>query len=279
VSLAKSTKVVLSLAGPFDKYGRNLVKACAENGTDYADITGEIGLFVKDSAKLEEAAKKTGARIVHCCGYDSVPADLLTRKIVNTLEKATKETAEGLVITSAADMDFTQGTASGGTIASILNMIESIIANPKEFSEARNPYQIGGAPEGWSKDKWSTLSDEKFPRYCTDLRSWVCPFIMAPCNTRVVRKSLAGKNSIYREVSSSQGAFGLTKCILSWFFISLFMVLLVFKPFRNFVGWIRPPGSGPTLKEQENGQWRYIISARTTGEKEIFIHGFAQAVN
>jgi short subunit dehydrogenase-like uncharacterized protein len=47
--LAKRTKVVLSLAGPFAKYGRNLVKACAENGTDYADITGEIALFVKDS--------------------------------------------------------------------------------------------------------------------------------------------------------------------------------------------------------------------------------------
>jgi len=54
--LAKRTKVVLTLAGPFAKYGKNLVKACAENGTDYADITGEIGLFVKCSDEHVEAA-------------------------------------------------------------------------------------------------------------------------------------------------------------------------------------------------------------------------------
>lgn len=75
------TSVVLAMAGPYSFIGRNIVKACAECGTDYADITGETVPFVRDSIKqYHELAKEKGSRIVHCCGYDSVPSDILAKK-------------------------------------------------------------------------------------------------------------------------------------------------------------------------------------------------------
>jgi len=85
------TNVVLAMAGPFSIIGRNIVKACAESGTDYADITGETVPFVRDSIKnLHELAKEKGSRIVHCCGYDSVPSDLLAKKVLETIRSQSK---------------------------------------------------------------------------------------------------------------------------------------------------------------------------------------------
>src|SRR3954463_5113474 len=74
--LASATRVVATTVGPYAKYGMPLVEACARAGTDYADLTGEV-LFVRESAERFHAlAAGTGARIVHACGFDSVPSDL-----------------------------------------------------------------------------------------------------------------------------------------------------------------------------------------------------------
>src|SRR5690242_13205282 len=75
-ALAKRTRVVVTTVGPYTKYGLPLVAACAAAGTDYADLTGEM-LFIRDSIDLyHKQAADTGARIVHSCGFDSVPSDL-----------------------------------------------------------------------------------------------------------------------------------------------------------------------------------------------------------
>ena len=280
-TLAQRTKVVLTLAGPYTKYGRALVAACARYGTDYADITGETGVFVSDMIKQHhEIAMGSGARILHCCGFDSVPADLLARKAVVEMEKADPQ-AKGYVVTSACDAEFSKGTASGGTLASIITMFEYFKENREKFAESQNPYALGGAPEGWNRSQWSSLPDETIPRYCTELRSWCCPFIMAMCNTRIVRRSMSGKNVIYRELQAHQGPMGLTKCLMVCFFLIFFMALMLIPPFRKFLAWIRPPGSGPTLEERENGQWREIIAARSAYDqaKPTFMHGFAEAWN
>ena len=83
--MARATRVVISTVGPYKKYGTPLVEACADNGTDYIDLTGE-GSFVEDMiTEYNEEAMDTGARIVNCCGYDSIPADLGTRLTVEQL--------------------------------------------------------------------------------------------------------------------------------------------------------------------------------------------------
>ncbi len=75
-TLAARCRVVATTVGPYRKYGMPLVEACADTGTDYADLTGE-SLFIRDSIdRCHERAQSSGARIVHCCGFDSIPSDL-----------------------------------------------------------------------------------------------------------------------------------------------------------------------------------------------------------
>lgn len=93
------SNVVLSMAGPYARIGGNLLKACVDCGTDYADITGETVPFVRDSIKnYHELAKKNGARIVHCCGYDSVPFDLLSRKAIKEIRSYNKDDTVNMII-------------------------------------------------------------------------------------------------------------------------------------------------------------------------------------
>jgi len=75
-TLAKRCRVVATTVGPYRKYGIPLVEACADAGTDYIDLTGEP-LFIRDSIdRCDGRAQESGARIVHCCGFDSIPSDL-----------------------------------------------------------------------------------------------------------------------------------------------------------------------------------------------------------
>ena len=74
--MAARTQVVVTTVGPYLKYGLPLVAACAAAGTDYADLTGEA-MFIRESIDLyHKQAVDTGARIVHSCGFDSIPSDL-----------------------------------------------------------------------------------------------------------------------------------------------------------------------------------------------------------
>lgn len=74
--MTKQTQVIISTVGPYLQYGEPLIKACATNGTDYVDLTGEA-IFIKDMLdKYQETAKQSGARIVNSCGFDSIPSDL-----------------------------------------------------------------------------------------------------------------------------------------------------------------------------------------------------------
>ena len=75
-AMVKSAKCVISTVGPYTLYGENLVEVCAQEGTDYVDLCGEVLFMHKMIARHEETAKKSGARIVFSCGFDSIPFDL-----------------------------------------------------------------------------------------------------------------------------------------------------------------------------------------------------------
>ena len=74
--LTMSTDVILSTVGPYAKYGSELVLACAKNGTDYCDLAGETQWIQKMINKNQQIAEQTGARIIHACGFDSIPFDI-----------------------------------------------------------------------------------------------------------------------------------------------------------------------------------------------------------
>jgi short subunit dehydrogenase-like uncharacterized protein len=84
-AMAESTRVVITTVGPYVEYGEPLVRACAERGTDYTDLTGEPEFVDRMFVKYHEAAESTGARLVHACGFDSIPHDLGARFTVELL--------------------------------------------------------------------------------------------------------------------------------------------------------------------------------------------------
>ncbi|MBD0747831.1 saccharopine dehydrogenase [Streptomyces sp. CBMA152] len=112
-ALAESARVVATTVGPYVWYGEGLVAACAEAGTDYLDLTGEPEFVDTMYVRHDARARETGARLVHACGFDSVPCDLGVYYTVQQLPKDVPLRVDGFLRTSA--------TFSGGTLASALN--------------------------------------------------------------------------------------------------------------------------------------------------------------
>ncbi|MBO8192232.1 saccharopine dehydrogenase NADP-binding domain-containing protein [Streptomyces oryzae] len=110
--LAARSRVVASTVGPYLRYGARLVAACAEAGTDYLDLAGEPEFVDLMYLRHHSRAKETGARLVHACGFDSVPHDLGARFTVEQLPAGVPLSVDGFVRSNAA--------FSGGTFASAL---------------------------------------------------------------------------------------------------------------------------------------------------------------
>lgn len=158
-ALAESTRVLATTVGPYVWYGEGLVAACAEAGTDYTDLTGEPEfvdlMFVRHDAR----ARETGARIVHACGFDSVPHDLGVLFTVRQLPEGVPLTVDGFVRTNAM--------FSGGTLASALNAMgrgrETLrAARERRLHEPRLVGRRARAPLGG-------------PRFSPETGAWALP--------------------------------------------------------------------------------------------------------
>jgi short subunit dehydrogenase-like uncharacterized protein len=130
-SLASRTRVVLTTVGPYALYGSNLVAACVEAGTHYCDLAGEVQWIRKMVDTHHERAQQTGAKIVHCCGFDSIPMDIGVWALQDAVHSKYGSFCESISMLVKA----TKGTASGGTLASMMNLI-------KESREDRNVARI-----------------------------------------------------------------------------------------------------------------------------------------
>ncbi|MGW0417178.1 saccharopine dehydrogenase family protein, partial [Streptomyces collinus] len=111
--LAEHARVVATTVGPYVSYGEDLVAACADTGADYLDLTGEPEFVDRMYVRHDARARETGARLVHACGFDSVPHDLGVYFTVRQLPEGVPLTVDGFVTADAA--------FSGGTLASALN--------------------------------------------------------------------------------------------------------------------------------------------------------------
>jgi short subunit dehydrogenase-like uncharacterized protein len=112
-AVAESARVVISTVGPYILYGEPLVAACAAAGTDYVDLTGEPEFVDLMWLRYHEEAEKTGARLVHCCGFDSIPHDLGAFFTVQQLPEDAPLRVNGFVKTN--------GSFSGGTYQTAIN--------------------------------------------------------------------------------------------------------------------------------------------------------------
>jgi len=187
--LAKRTRVVVTTVGPYSKYGLPMVAACAEAGTDYADLTGET-MFIRESIDLyHEQAADTGARIVHSCGFDSIPSDLT----VYALYKRALQDGAGQLGDTTFVMREMVGGVSGGTVASMMEVLSEASADPDLRQEMNDPYTL--TTDRAAEPDLGHQSDTPWRRgrdIAPELGGiWVGAFVMAAPNSRIVRRSNA----------------------------------------------------------------------------------------
>jgi short subunit dehydrogenase-like uncharacterized protein len=264
-ALARAARVVVSTVGPYRRQGLALVEACATAGTDYTDLTGEV-LFIRDSIdRCHEAAAQTGARIVHSCGFDSVPSDLGAL----LLHQAASADGAGALGDTTLVVTALKGGVSGGTLASMMEQLDEVRATPRLRQVVDDPYAL--SPDRAAEPGLGDERDLGRVSYDPALRMWLGPFAMAGINTRVVRRSNAlqgwayGRRFRYREVTGfgSGPAAPLRGTAVSAAFRSV-EAGLAFGPSRALLGRLLPsPGQGPSDKARRNGYFRIQVHTRT----------------
>src|SRR4051812_43734798 len=169
--LPEHARVVASTVGPYVRYGEPLVAACADTGADYLDLTGEPEFVDLMYVRHDARARETGARLVHACGFDSVPHDLGAYFTVRQLPEGVPLTVDGYVTADAA--------FSGGTLASALNQFargRQMIAAARDRGR-HEPRLVGrraSAPTGT-------------PRYAQEIGAWALP--LPTIDAQIVRRS------------------------------------------------------------------------------------------
>ncbi|MDG1943677.1 MAG: saccharopine dehydrogenase NADP-binding domain-containing protein [Halioglobus sp.] len=254
-SLVRQTRVMCTTVGPYAKFGTPLVSACVDAGTHYCDLTGEVQWMARVIPEYQQAAEASGARIVHTCGFDSVPFDMgnwYVQQVMFERHGVYAQQVKGRVGRN-------RGSASGGTIASILNMMEEAKRDPSIRRQVANPYALypAGIPAG--KDG----ADQMGAVFDPDFSEWTSPFIMAAINTRVVRRSNAllgfpwGEGFRYDEATLSDSRYRATLASAAGV---IGMLTLALGPTRKLAQRFLPkPGDGPSLEQREAGHYEVFF--------------------
>ncbi|MEZ0350403.1 trans-acting enoyl reductase family protein [Mycobacterium sp. pR1184] len=271
--MAARTQVVVTTVGPYARYGMPLVAACAAAGTDYADLTGEA-MFIREAIDLyHKQAADNGARIVHCCGFDSVPSDLT----VYALYRAARDDGTGELGDTNFVMRALMGGFSGGTVASIMGVLRAASSDADVRSLLADPYTLstdrGAEPELGRQPDLPWRRGRYIAPELTGV--WTAGFLMSSINTRIVRRSNAlldwayGRRFRYTEhmslgssplapvASAIMAGIGNASIGLGSRYLRLLPDALVDR--------ITPkPGTGPSAKTRDRGYYRLETYTSTT---------------
>ena len=264
--LASGTKAVVTTVGPYQQGGLALVEACANAGTHYADLAGEI-LFMRDSIDAyDTAAKHSGARIVHASGFDSIPFDLG----VLVLREKVREDGAGELEDTTSMVVGLRGSASGGTVASLLGQLDEAKGDRERGRLMVDPYAL--SPKRDAEPDLGDEADLRTVKRDSDTGAWLAPFVMAAINTRVVRRSNAlqewdyGRRFKYREAMafrSGPAAPAIAAAVTAG--LGGVMAGLQFGPTRAVLEKVLPSqGEGPSEKARESGFFKIEIRTRTS---------------
>ena len=278
-AMAARTRVVLTTVGPYSKYGLPLVAACAKTGTDYADLTGEA-MFVRQSIDdYHKQAIDTGARIVHACGFDSIPSDMS----VYALFRRARQDGEGDLLDTNYVLRGFAGGVSGGTMASMIEVMRAASGNPDTRKLLEDPYTLaqdrGAEPElGPQPDLPWRRGREIAPELAG---TWAGGFVMAPYNTRIVRRSNAlldyayGRRFRYAEYMGVGPSLAAPVLSAATTVVTAGTAALGYRFFRflprRLVERLAPkPGTGPSEEVRENGYYRVeTYTTTTTGARYV----------
>jgi len=266
--LCQQTRVVISTVGPYALYGEPLIKACVESGTDYIDLTGEA-LWVKRMIDLYESkAQETGARIVHSCGFDCIPSDLGVWYLQQQSKQRFGEYCNDIKMRVKA----IKGGASGGTVASMVNIVEEATKDKELRRQLANPYSL--CPKGSITNPQQRSI--KGAKKDSASGNWIAPFAMAAINERVVLRSNAllsyADDFRYNEaVLMGSGVNGAFKANSMSVGLGAFILGIVFPPTRwALQKYVLPkPGEGPSLDKQEKGFFDIRFFGQTSNGKTI----------
>jgi short subunit dehydrogenase-like uncharacterized protein len=262
--LAAGTTALATTVGPYARHGLPVVEACAAAGTHYADLTGELGFLRAAIDAAGARARSTGARLVHACGYDSVPSDLGVHLLHGA---AAADDSGGLGEVHA--LATARGGVSGGTIASLLGEVDAARTDPWVRRLHADPYALSpdrdAEPGGPQQSPFAPLRRIR--------GRWAAPFVMAPFNTRVVRRSNAltgwayGRDLRYAEhVDAGRGASGLGTALAVTAASALGGAALALPPTRSLAERLLPAaGHGPDEETRRTGWFRHRFLATTAG--------------
>jgi short subunit dehydrogenase-like uncharacterized protein len=269
--LAANTQVVCTTVGPYTKYGTPLVDACVEHGTDYCDLTGEVNWAREIIDEYHDAAVDAEARIVHSCGYDSIPADLGTL-LAQTFAVAEFDSPCHEV---RIYLERANGGVSGGTLASAAELFAAASEDPEVRRVLGNPYSLAPPDEREGVDP----GEQRLPRRDPLRAIWTAPSPMAAINERVVRRSNAlleypwGREFRCSEVTvSGDGLVGAATAGLITGGLGLFTLGMSLGPTRKLLTkYVFPdPGEGPSEEQMEKGHFRVRTRGRGVNEDGPF---------
>lgn len=259
-ALAQRTRVILTTVGPYARYGSELVAACAKHGTHYCDLTGEVHWMRDMITAHQQAAEQSGAIIVPTCGFDSIPSDIGTYALQQESIRRFGVPAPQVKYRTRK----VQGGFSGGTADSMIAMMEQAETRPEIFEIVQDPYALNFSARGLDGlDSMQAFYDE-------DFTSWIAPFIMAPVNTRVVRRSNEllghryGPDFRYEEgMAVGDGIQGRLTAHGTSMGMSAFGALPRFAGPRKLLQKMLPkPGEGPTPEAREAGFFNIEMLAK-----------------
>jgi short subunit dehydrogenase-like uncharacterized protein len=275
-AMAARTRVVCTTVGPYLKYGENVLAATVNAGTDYVDLTGEVPFVRLSIDKFHDQAASNGARIVHSCGFDSVPSDIGAY----LLHKKVTEDGEGTLGDTTMVVRSFRGGISGGTIDS-MRVIAKEAGDANTRRTLLDPHALSTEPGGYAGIKRSAEPSDMAivsgSKVDPSLKGTLAPFFMASYNTRIVRRSNAildgayGKDFHYGEAMYVGGIPLVSTAIAAAVAAgtTAFLGAMSIGPVRSVLDRLLPkPGEGPTEKVRETGHFTTeTYTTTTTGKR------------
>lgn len=251
---AARTKCLVTTVGPYTHYGSDVVAACVEAGTDYVDLCGEVVWMSQMIETHHEQAKQTGARIVHSCGFDSVPFDLG----VQFLQEHARAKFGAPCSRVRGRVRKMRGTLSGGTLASLRATLAVAAEDPNLKDRMHDPFSLANGFRGPEQP------DLNEPVFDATLGVWLAPFIMAPINTKNIHRSNAlqghayGEDFVYDEMlvtgTGDSGRATAEKVAAD-------------RPLEGDGGY--KPGEGPSKKKRDAGHYDVLFVGTGVAGEEI----------
>lgn len=258
--MVQSAKVVITVVGPYAELGEPIVAACAKHGVDYVDLTGESPWVKRMIDKYSVQAIGSGARIVHSCGFDSIPSDLGVFALNRFASDQQLDCDRiDMRVVSAS------GGLSGGTIASLAGVIKKAAKSSKIRRLLKDPYALCPAPISGRLVPHARQDPMLTPHIDEDFDQWRAPFLMATVNTKVVHRSnylldaSYGQAFVYSEAMlTGSGLAGRAKATAITAGLGAVTAGYTVKVGQKILGWVMPSqGDGPSQSSIDNG--KYVI--------------------